>query len=66
MQGEKASIFTAEQEAGLRQLKSYRPFRIVWGAVNVHTGEFVQGASITRHKINNYLRKEGWLVATIG
>lgn len=65
MQGDKASIFTLEQEQGLAQLKRYCPYRIVWGAVNTDTGEYVQGADYTRRRLNTYLRK-GWLVATFG
>jgi hypothetical protein len=62
----RANIFTVEQENALKRLKAYFPFRIVWGAVNAHTGEFVSGANCTRRQAMNYARKEGWLVATVG
>lgn len=61
----RASIFTADQETALRQLKAWKPFAIVWGAVS-ENGEFVTGADYTRHRLNSYLRKPGWIVATIG
>lgn len=62
----RASIFTAEQEQQLRQLKAAMPFRIVWGGVSVQTEPhtFEMHADFTRHKLTSYLRK-GWLVATI-
>lgn len=62
----RASIFTPEQETELRRLKSYFPFRIVWGAVNVNTEPhtFECGASHTRRELNKRMRS-GWLVATI-
>lgn len=60
----RASIFTVEQEAELARLKSYFPFRIVWGAVS-DSGEFVSGASTTRRHLNAYLRKTGWIVAVV-
>ena len=63
MQGDKASIFTLEQETELRHMKQYFPYRIVWGAVNTN-GEFVSGANTTRRQLNQYLR-QGWLVATL-
>jgi hypothetical protein len=62
----RTSIFTVEQENELKRLKSYFPFRIVWGAVNAHTGEFVSGANCTRRQAMNYARKPEWLVATVG
>lgn len=63
----RASIFTADQERDLRQLKACFPYRLVWGAVNVQTEphDFEMHADYTRHKLNRYLRK-GWLVATVG
>lgn len=61
----RASLFTPEQEAELRRIKSYLPFRIVWGAVS-ESGEFAYGADHTRHRLNTYRRKPGWIVATIG
>lgn len=60
----RASIFTVEQERGLRQLKAHFPYRIVWGAVD-QNGNFEMHTSHTRHKLNKYLR-DGWLVATCG
>ena len=64
VQGDKASIFTKEQEDELRNLKAHFPYRIVWGAVDIN-GEFYRGADVTRHKLNRFLRR-GYLVATIG
>jgi hypothetical protein len=50
---------TPEQTAELQRLKSYFPFRIVWGAV---LGEqFVCGANVTMRQANDYARK-GWAV----
>ncbi len=65
MQGDKADIFTAEQTEQLRKLKSYFPFRIVWGGINPQNQEFEAHADHTRAKLSNKVRK-GWLVATIG
>lgn len=60
----KASIFTEAQRSELLRLKSYFPFRIVWGAVSVN-GEFVCGASKDRRQVNKYARLQDWLVCTI-
>ena len=65
MQGEKASIFTTEQEEQLRNLKAHFPFRIVWGAVNADTGEFEAQATSDRRRLMKRLRA-GWLVAIVG
>lgn len=61
----RASLFTREQEAELRLIKSYFPFRVVWGAVS-NNGEFITGADYTRRRLNSYVRKAGWIAATIG
>ena len=61
----RASIFTAEQEAELKKIKQYLPYRIVWGAINPQDQSFHTGADFDRRRINDRLRK-GWLVATIG
>jgi hypothetical protein len=60
----RASIFTLEQEAQLRDLKRHLPFRIVWGCINPKDQSFEAHASYTRAKLNARLRK-GWLVATV-
>lgn len=60
----RASIFTLEQEAQLRDLKRHFPFRIVWGCINPQDQSFEAHASYTRAKLNARLRK-GWLVATV-
>jgi hypothetical protein len=60
----RASIFTKEQEAELRNLKAYFPYRIVWGCVNVQTQEVTFHADYDRRGLNRELRK-GNLVATI-
>lgn len=62
-----ASIFTAEQEQELFNLKRYLPYRIVWGAVNTQADphEFEAHADYNRRKLMAYVRK-GWLVATVG
>jgi len=51
----RASIFTPHQEQELLRLKSYRPYRIVWGAID-RDGNFEVHADTTRHKLNRYLR----------
>lgn len=63
----RASIFTVEQTEHLAKLKQWKPYCIVWGAVNTNTmpHEFEAHCSYDRRKLNSYLRK-GWLVATIG
>lgn len=65
IQSVRASLFTVEQEAELTRLKAYFPFRIVWGAIS-ENGEFVSGASHTRRQLNSYVRKPGWIAATVG
>lgn len=62
----RGSIFTADQESQLRQLKRTLPYRIVWGAVNVQKEphEFETHADYDRRKLMRYLRT-GWLVATV-
>ncbi len=66
MSAVRASIFTQEQTDQLANLKRWKPFCIVWGAVNVQTEPhtFEMHATYDRRKLNNYLRK-GWLVATV-
>jgi len=49
----------AKMEAELKRLKAYFPFRIVWGALNPETLEFVTGANATKRQLNDYVRK-GW------
>jgi hypothetical protein len=63
----RASIFTEAQEAELRRLKAYFPYRIVFGAVNVQTEPhtFEAYAMKDRRQLNKLLRA-GWLVATLG
>jgi len=61
----RASIFTTEQEAELRNLKAHFPFRIVWGTINPQDQSFEAWASTDRRELNKRLRK-GHLVATIG
>lgn len=61
----RASIFTAEQEAELRRMKSYFPYRIVWGCIVPDTQEFFMRADRNRRQLNAALRK-GYLVATVG
>lgn len=60
----RASIFTVEQEAELRRLKAYFPYRIVWGCVNVQTNEVTYHADFNRRSLNKELRA-GNLVATL-
>lgn len=62
----RASIFTVAQEAELRRLKAYFPYRIVWGSINPQDESFEAHADLNRHRINACCRKVGWLVATIG
>ena len=61
----RASIFTQEQEAELKRMKAYFPFRIVWGEVVPDTQKFTAFASKDRRQLNKSLRA-GNLVATGG
>jgi hypothetical protein len=56
-----AHTMTPDQVAELQRLKSYLPFRIVCGALNPATGEFVTIAKPTMRAANDYARK-GWKV----
>lgn len=60
----RASIFTVEQEAELRRLKAYFPYRIVWGEIIPATQQFTARASHTRRALMASLRA-GNLVATL-
>ncbi len=64
IQEARASIFTAEQESQLVQLKRHFPYRIIWGAVD-QNGVFESHATYDRRRLMSYVRK-GWLVATLG
>lgn len=41
----------------MNRLKQYFPYRIVWGAVNPETLEYVTGATPTKRQANDYARK---------
>lgn len=45
----------------MQSLKSWFPFRIVYGAKHPTTGEFKCGAAHTKRPANDYVRK-GWVV----
>lgn len=51
------AISKMQQE--MNRLKAYFPYRIVWGALNAETLEFVTGANVTKRQVNDYIRK-GW------
>ncbi len=55
--------FTDAQLAEMQRLKSYFPYRIIYGAFSPD-GEFEAGAQKDRRRINKLLR-EGWQVATL-
>jgi len=46
-------------QADMQRLIAYFPFRIVWGALNPRTNEFVTGATPTKRQVNDYVRR-GW------
>lgn len=50
-----------EQIATLRRLKSFYPYRIVYGAVDPRSGEFESSAVKTMHRPNKLMR-DGWRV----
>lgn len=56
---------TDAQLAEMRRLKSYFPYRIVYGAINPTSNEFVSGAVVTMRQPNDYARK-GWIVFKLG
>ena len=49
----------SKMQAEMNRLKAYFPYRIVWGALNAETLEFVTGANVTKRQVNDYVRK-GW------
>lgn len=49
----------SKMQSDMNRLKAYFPYRIVWGAINAETLEFVTGANATKRKVNDYIRK-GW------
>lgn len=59
-----AKIFSDAQQSELLRLKSYFPFRIVWGAVSA-SGEFVSGASKDRRQLNKYAHNPQFTVAIL-
>lgn len=52
---------TEAQTAELRRLKSFYPYRIIYGAKNPQTGEWIASAVPTM-RIPNKLLREGWQV----
>ena len=48
-----------KMQTEMKRLKAYFPFRIVWGAINQVTQEFVVGANCTKRQVNDMIRK-GW------
>jgi len=44
-------------ETELKRLKSYFPYRIIWGAIHPDTLEFITSASSTKRQANDYIRK---------
>ena len=52
---------SSEQITELKRIKSYFPYRRVYGAIHPQTKEFVTIAKSTAHTANSYARK-GWSV----
>lgn len=48
----------------MRKLKSWMPYRIVYGAINPENNEFVYNAVYNMRQPNKYAR-QGWAVFTI-
>lgn len=55
---------THEQQSEMQRLKSYFPFRIVYGAVNPQTSEW-RCAAVTTMRQPNRLARDGWNVAVL-
>lgn len=55
---------TDAQTQQLRNLKASFPFRIIYGALNPVTKEYVASA-VTSMRIPNKLAREGWEVFTV-
>lgn len=55
---------TQAQTAELQRLKSFYPFRIIYGARHPRTGEWVASA-VSTMRIPNKLAREGWEVFTL-
>lgn len=53
-----------KMQAEMNRTKDYFPFRIVWGAINPETLEYVTGANPTKRQANDMARK-GYHVYTI-
>lgn len=53
-----------QQQAELQRLRSYFPYRIVYGAFNPATSEWFASAVETM-RIPNKLAREGWQVFTL-
>lgn len=47
----------AAMQKEMARLRAYFPYRIVWGALNPQTNEYVTGATAARHQPNNLARK---------
>jgi hypothetical protein len=55
---------TDKQIEELRRMKSYFPYRIIYGAINPQTGEWIASAVPTM-RVPNRLLREGWQVFTL-
>lgn len=49
----------SKMQSDMNRLKAYFPYRIVWGAINSETFEFVTGANVTKRQVNDFSLK-GW------
>jgi len=58
------STLNEAQITELRRLRSYFPYRIIYGALNPATGEWLASAVATM-RIPNKLAREGWQVVTV-
>jgi hypothetical protein len=54
----------ANQEQQMMTMKSYFPFRIVWGKIDKNTGAFEVFANVTKHAMNKAVR-DGHKVWTV-
>jgi hypothetical protein len=58
---EKKTLIETLMESNMKRLKTYFPFRKVWGAISPDGREQVTGANATMKQANSYARK-GWTV----
>lgn len=59
---ETAIVLKPEQQAALLRLKSYYPFRIIWGEIVAGTDQFTAHASINARAMNKSARSGNTVV----